>query len=94
MGRIVRIIEPRVTTDIVYYRTVTVEYDGIEYTFNSEESDNGTNYFCAIDGGEMVEMDWNFDDDVARELCDKVFEAYQEGIIDENIEDEFDMDIL
>ena len=94
MSRIVKITQPKKVIDIVYYKSVTVEYDGVEYQFDTEESDSGIRYFCAIDGDEMNEMDWNFDNEVARELCEKIFDAYNEGIVDEDIETEFDMDEL
>jgi hypothetical protein len=92
MGKIVKIIEPKIVIDVVYFKYVKVEYDGVEYVFNSEEGDNGTTYYCSIDGGHSVMMNYEFDNDIAKELCEKVFTAYNEGIIEEDVVTEFDID--
>ena len=89
MKKIVKIIEPKTTFDTIYYRSVSVEYDNITYIFHEVEGDNGTDYFCSINDGSMVEINWEFENEIAKELCEKVFEAYREGIVEDDTVCEF-----
>lgn len=92
MSKIVKIIDPQKVVDVVYYKHVSVEYDGIKYTFMSAESDNGTDYSCAINNGRMVEMDQNFDNQVATDICEKIFQAYSTGYVNQDEICEIDLD--